>query len=738
MLRRNALDAITGLQGGTIPHEHIAPILKANAKDELAGLSFNVPAELGRQLLLGDSILHALEHGDAEELKRIESINSRGFWAVLEDLATTQLVSGEPRAIANSATCLKDSRFLETHEREELDTAVRVVCDAAEHFAEWDAFDLELAKGIVALCELRSDETYSTTLVSTVSATLEKLGPASDSEESTHDPIELTDSVLLMLSKLTLLGHAKAFGSPLTLPLTADQWIQAADHLFKQDATRQCWKFVRPRCEFAAISTLLQETVVADNLGTAHANAITVTHVTPMKKSWAEFVTVLLERLDASQGVGVQPATFDTYVLSMLSRWQVKEASAALRVLAEKGHLLHHFHATATANHRSWIAFAFLRERPGAEAPIAHVGRSEAGHAALLDYLASDDDENAEEFGNRIMQFACRQLPFEISDERGQYDELIITCVRKFADSETPQTFFQHDIVRSRWQELPTILDDGDEVEPRFTKLLTHLVSTAQLANQIAEDGDGFVPQNAGLYRRILAIESTAVEPFRDWCRDRIGTFDEEVWMGELSGETETLDLVLELLRHGVDVDLKTNFKDALVAHGRSILDSTQSPPDRLRSDWPTLIDAIGSSGTRKDLANRLLDATIERSGEFPSEFLELYGEEIADIELLLAHQRVISDLFTLIVKNRDVRALSWLARIADKQPEFLERYQIVSESGHDAEAETEEFVVRLKEYLTNEVQDEAQELIGRIATSFGVEPDDKAEVGSEDAEESE
>jgi hypothetical protein len=126
------------------------------------------------------------------------------------------------------------------------------------------------------------------------------------------------------------------------------------------------------------------------------------------------------------------------------------------------------------------------------------------------------------------------------------------------------------------------------------------------------------------------------------------------------------------------------------------------------------------------------LDALIKRSGEFSSKFLDIYGCELEDIDLLLGKQHLISHAFTLIVKKRDVDALKWIVRVSEAEPKFLSKY--------DHESEVQEFVDRIQETLQSDVDDEAQSLIKTLGTNLGIERTDNgndaiSEVTAEESE---
>jgi hypothetical protein len=382
--------------------------------------------------------MSTLGRGDADEIKRMESVNPSGFWAVLENVASTEFGSADATTIANAAACLERSGFLASHRRGELTSTCDSLCSCASAIDHWSPVTREISSGLSALCGIKKDASFSKGIITAVSRSLRKM----DGEKA--DPVGVVDSVVTVLERADSLGHLDAQGSAITLPLDANMWLIAANHLYKGVAPR-FWTRVRPQCEMADIVGLIQKAAASDELTNDLVNVIKATHSGPLsKKNWNDLVTAIEQRLDPAQGVGDSTATFDIYVLLEMKQLRIKEAAPTLKKLASNGHILHHFHGASDASRKSWIAFAHLLQQPNGEGPAANVGNSQAGYKLLQQYLKSPSDEDVKEFSSRIRSYDAGALLFDIA-ELTENCPLVVACLQGFAADESPEDFYTHE-----------------------------------------------------------------------------------------------------------------------------------------------------------------------------------------------------------------------------------------------------------------------------------------------------
>jgi hypothetical protein len=223
----------------------------------------------------------------------------------------------------------------------------------------------------------------------------------------------------------------------------------------------------------------------------------------------------------------------------------------------------------------------------------------------------------------------------------------------------------------------------------------------------------GFEPQQAGLYRQLLGVEGVDVNDFAAWCKVGCEAFDSTQWEAEISQSGEVLRLLLELRNSNVQAELGPSYKDALVQHAKKVLAGEVRVDKDTASRWPKVLEPLGDGGTRIDLAQRVLCATLENDGNVPECFLGMYGAELSRPEILLDTPRVISNLFSPIVGRREIHSLDWLKGVTEKQRRFLKEYK--------NQSEVEDFTDRLRECLAKGGSAEPQALITAIARNLGL-----------------
>jgi hypothetical protein len=109
LLSRNHRDIRTDLLNGKLPDPYIKSVLSQELTADLAGLVFNVPPDLGLQLLLGDQVYTALAKNNPTELLALQSRHGNGFWSVIEEVAERFSDSDGP-TLSNIALCLDKTK----------------------------------------------------------------------------------------------------------------------------------------------------------------------------------------------------------------------------------------------------------------------------------------------------------------------------------------------------------------------------------------------------------------------------------------------------------------------------------------------------------------------------------------------------------------------------------------------------------------------------------------------------
>ncbi len=194
ILRRNFGDIRKDLIAGVIPDDKIESILLPNLKANLAGLSFNVKASLGQQLLLAGPIGNALMESDGKSLKELEGIHQDGFWANIEIHFSSYFKDTSPTSLTKAVLCLDQSDILKNENRGKAVTVLKTLGRMASGVPDWSPFDENITNGIATICRLVSDPSVSERILQNVRTTITEVLKTEESEENKEGPPSYRDS----------------------------------------------------------------------------------------------------------------------------------------------------------------------------------------------------------------------------------------------------------------------------------------------------------------------------------------------------------------------------------------------------------------------------------------------------------------------------------------------------------------------------------------------------------------
>jgi len=710
---RNERPLIQLLQSAKLPTDEASRLLGDELQASLAGLAFNVPVEKGQELLLADPIYERLAEGANEELVALAKRHPDGFWPVLEIVVSTKLNDADATVVAKSGRCLDESQLLEDRSQPEIASIFRAFQHVAQTARKWEPFDETMGQGIAALCRLLNSTQFSRTMINAVTATLS--AKASDSKGDATTPEQIVDGLLVLFRELRSLGHKDIISKPIPIPCDANGWITACHHLIQTDREESYWQHVRPKANFAEITTVIQEAVSSGEFSQLHVDAIRVTEACSLKAVWKELSEAIRQRLDASVAPSNAEITQLLRGANTLQNLGDSTAGSDLKELADGGHLMHHFYLASTEKElecQSICMFSHLRKKPNASVPVA-VGNSAAGHQQLLATLASNDESIASHLVSVLREYDGLNFLFDIADAREEYDPMIGCCLREIASGKIPQELFTPSIVLGRWQAIESTLDVDDN-SSIFRPMIGLLARDTGLCEAIQSSDSGFDAADVRLYWTIVEEGKEDVQPFYEWCKTGLESLDRGAWLADLKDDCDCVWLACDLYEHGTRPELTTPFEDALVDHARLLVAGKHVPSDEVQNRWPNLLECLTDQSLRHALRKRLLDIVASCDGKVHECFFEMYGKEISEAQLLLTNDQTISGLFSPLLRTRPMAGLLWLKKVFEEQKDILN-------TASDEHA-VQEFQTRLRDCLSDEDEDEARDLIGEIAEILGIE----------------
>jgi hypothetical protein len=285
-------------------------------------------------------------------------------------------------------------------------------------------------------------------------------------------------------------------------------------------------------------------------------------------------------------------------------------------------------------------------------------------------------------------------------------------CLKQISEGKDAKALFTPEVITARWGFLRTEFDQDRRDGHEFDRLIASLAKEAELVAQVCNTE--FDPKQARLYVALVRAGAASDARFRPWCLRGLQAVDTAEWRSQLQQEGDLAELVIELLKQGVEVTLTQAYQDALVEHGKAIVRGEVSP-SYLIDYWGELLKPLETESMRKMLRSGLYEAASSADGKIPPVFFRLYGDELADTEILHQDNRVVSHLFTPLLRNRNVEGLRGVAKFLTSHGKFL--------AEHPAQHTVTDFKGRTHTAISNDSGDEASPIILEIAKILRIEP---------------
>ena len=729
ILRRQHKEIRKDLLSGKLPDPKIESILSSRLGANLSGLVFNVKADLGQQLLLGDPIKLALEENDTEKLNELQKHHDEGFWAVIEEVASSWKDNGNASNIVNIASSLNELDNFKDKKRKEIKTLLIELKAAAINIENWSPFEQPLFEGIALICELTNQIETSKTILRNLKLTFEK----TDQQDLPIDTAKiLTDGSIKVCEQLIDLVQKDAIPSNFILPLNTDTWIEICSHIKLKDP--KWWKQFKPKVTFNDIIQFIIESVKSGEFSESQLNAIHITQRSFKKCNWNSLSKEFEQRMDASQDLEISEAKLLFAGLQLLEQNECTEAKAALKRFADGGHLMHYLHKGDSQNDEDFKSLCFvmfIEQRPEAEKP-QNIGNSEAGYDVFDNLLKTDELNFAPKVINLLKGRGNLNLLIEIVEKRGQYDPLILRCLRSLADSDLKEEVYSSEIIIDRWQQLIDNLHE-EKSPDRFENLIEHFGKNSSLLEELMISDEIFQKDHAKLYLIICRVCPTP--DFSKWCQKGLDALNIDDWKSELQKDGDNLNLLMVLCEQHINIKLKQPFQDAITEHAKTVSVGKIKPSESMIEQCPLILSCVSSESALNTLRRQIREIANNLDGKCTSEFFEMYGDLLKEHKILAENSNIIFKLFSPLVKERNIGGLNWLLAVFNDFPGLLDGY---------TDSAAVDSIRDLRERLKGEFEksyddnDEAHKLIMDLAQILGIEPQkDDLESEDDDSEDS-
>ena len=327
------------------------------------------------------------------------------------------------------------------------------------------------------------------------------------------------------------------------------------------------------------------------------------------------------------------------------------------------------------------------------------------GHRILHQLLNNGDKTSVDEFVKIVCEFKRPEVLFSVAASQQNWPLINGGLLKIAQDDELRGVLFKSESVLSHWQTLSAIFDRFKMRPSPFDALLVKLDKQDELVSKTMQLPNGFESGTSPLYRRLLALDELDFRTFGEWCKAELSGWNRGQWSRAFKdAQGSFLLLLLDLQQHCEPFSLDTAYVDALGDHAELTIEENITPADETRSQWVQL-PSLAAEHLRSGLTRRLLVTAMNCDGKIPGIFFAFYGEAPSDAAQLANEPKLLSHLFSPILRERNIAGLEWIKKVVMANPSIL-----AQQDRKDRDA----FLARLGE-LTKDGEDALCSLAGAI-----------------------
>jgi len=686
----------------------------------LASLHFNVEPEKSLHVLMANDIEDALRLGNSWALSDLLQI--RGSMGVTEQILEgncAQWAIDEPSIIGTAAWVLDDvgGKLKQIENDEDWTQIWTLLHRGASGVKHWKGLNEEVGKGIVAILR---HHTMSTLLYKELAErVLESLAQDPlESEEVEKPPKPLlienwVKGVLPIISDIHEKGHADLIRSNFRVPGSAKTYVEAMFLLAKEPGAFELANYFNTEIPSEEIENQIGEICKTREFSEYHAQSIDMMLRIKEELRWQQFFTALKDGLQNEEVLN--PTEIIGRVSLMVRLVQKQDDSSAksdLQQLATNGYLMHHFHHAHSAKAPravAWCMLPIFEFNPEGD-QSSTVGSASAGvsHYNAILNKPSDYAEIVNAFVGLVLEFGKIEVVFKNAKEKKKTEALVSAVIELIIKREDAHKQIPISSIIEHYRMLSRILPEDAQRE-----LSRKSLGKREFLSELRKRG--FSQDLAGLYLLAFeAVKDRKKAAYTNFLLEGLRSITKDVWLQELKGEGELLELALCLAENKIPPNLFTNFHDALLEHVRGIF-AGQSPAEKFREKSSKVLDVLDKAWKQTFLRN-LVHELLERAENPNYPVLELYGGIILESTVLEESEEraeeVVRRLFTGILGRTEPNELHWLLEAIKRKPGILKKC---------GEASGKTFRDRVGDTLRTDLTDEQREPLEEIARILGI-----------------
>jgi|GEM_PF-5361180 len=705
VLSKNGDSIIGQLREGSLPAPSVRSILGEDSADTLAALAFGVDVSKARELMLMPGLIEALQNNNVGRLERIARLHPSGIWPVLEGVPFNDWPISESRSLASAASTLLLFGFQDKAPDGFRTSTIDSLGEAFAAVNRWEPLDETTGRGIAAMLHMKPNPTLAERLVQVVAAPIEEV----EGEGASELGIQWLETLIPLLDAIHELGLEAVLVEGVPVPGNEAWIVKIVSSLEKVESTSRYAKYLRSDLPPEKVGEHLKEAITSGSITSEDVKALDVIRELFSGLDWQGVGECALQRLNNPASFDPQEIAAMLHVLWKLTKWEVVPVGK-LKQLANSDHVLHHLHHARTRESPEAIAWCLLTQiamRPDASQPPNPVGNSADGWSFFNSALGNPSDHEAalDEFNRIVDANELHQIIVETASKIAGWRPWLMASANELIRNGAALKVVGSGEYAEKHEFLKATLD-----EDTFSSLTGSLVKQGEVIDTAMKEP--FDSETGEFYVDLIDAGGHANSAFNSWISDSLKTIDAATWTTALTSKTYLIELVVKRYEKGGRYKLGLPYADGVLDYAKRLIDgeAEAEDPQILSQNFLSVI----WGDERAALRRTLLDSAMATDGEIASSFFDVFGSEIADIEMIKNDTDVVRKMFEPIVRKPNLPGLAWLAGLFARDSELLTHYK--------PKYAVTQFRARVEKAAAEGLEDELADSIRSITKPLGIE----------------
>lgn len=721
VLSKANIGLVDKLRNGDLPDPALEGILGEDAADSLAALAFGVGVGKARELMLLPEVIDILRENNQTRLDELARFHPDGIWTVLERVPFDDWLESETGSLASAAALLDSFGFLDKAPAGPKQSTIRSLAEAFASVKRWEPLSITTGKGIAAMIRLKPDAVLAEKIILAIAAPIS----VEEGEEISERTVNWIDTLVPVLDVVYELELESGLRDRIPVPGNEAWLIKVVSSLQNDRARRAYIQNLRTELQTKDVAEHLRESISSGTLSLEEVNSFDAMRGLLPELDWEEVSEGAFQRLNAVGAYGPDEISGLLSALWKITTWETIPPDK-LKQLADGGQVLHHLHHARTkdsAEATAWCMLTQVSMRPDASQPPNPAGSSADGWSFFSSALANpaDHEKTHDEFSQLVDSQDQHKVMVEIANKVPEWRAWLFATIDDLISTGAGLKVVSYEDYAEKHDFLKANLQ-----QESFSSLTQSLVNQGMVLDEVRRGA--FDPESSVLYVDLLNAGAHENSEFNTWISKNLKAVDVQTWTAAIKGETPLIDLVDVRYEEGGRFKLGLPYADGLEEYAKALIGGQVSPDDPSNLSRK-LLNVIWGKSDRSALQRRFLDSALAADGDIAPPFFDVFGDEIADVDMIRSDTNVVRRMFEPIVRKRNQRGLAWLASLFTREPNLLK--------GYTPQYDFTQLQARVEEVSGEELEEETAELIRTLANALGVEiiEIDEEEVASDSDE---